>query len=306
MSDEVQLYFEQSGRSNLVSNLGRLIIHSVDRHPTVEGLGLDVELLQAELDHLKVTPPPHWVAFHAFAETQQRPSRLVGTMLIAEHQRPAFSPAPLNTQTRVSWPWQLTPEDIELVERTRSHEQGAPVWLSLRVEAIAQLESGTFGVAGNSGFRIEISKWQTLLKAIGFTVGPSGVVALSSASLDDASWREAEKRLEGAREHLREGEDYAALEWCLGELGHLVSRPYIIDNWKNSVLAGMAEQKRDSLAAWMGGLGTALNRVGHHKDRKDRDEAGDLKEMPLDHWEAELIVQSTHFALAYALRLRTK
>ena len=86
MSDEVQLYFEQSGRSNLVSNLGRLIIHSVDRHPTVEGLGLDVELLQAELDHLKVTPPPHWVAFHAFAETQQRPS------LISE-LRAFFSPS---------------------------------------------------------------------------------------------------------------------------------------------------------------------------------------------------------------------
>jgi hypothetical protein len=306
VSDELQLYFEQSGSSNLVSNLGRLIIHSVERHPTVDGLGFDVELLQADVEHLKTSPPPHWVAFHAYAETQQRPNRVLGAIPIDEHQRPAFSPPAMNTQTRVRWPWQLTPEDIELVERTRSHDQGAPVWLNLRIEAIAQTESGTLGVTGASSFRIEISKWQTLLKGIGFTVGPSGIVALSGANLDDASWRKAEKRLEAPREHLREGEDYAALESCLGELEKIVSKPFMSDNWKNSVFVGMPEQKRDSLAAWMGGFGTTLNRVGHHKDRSDRDEAGDLREMPLNHWEAELIVQSTHFALAYALRLRTK
>jgi hypothetical protein len=307
MSDELQLFIQQFGQSQLVSGLGRLVIHNVEQHPTEQGLGFDVEFFQSQIDRFNTDPPTHWVSFAATVETQQRPYRQVGKVTIEEKQRPAFSPPPLNTLTRVKWTWQLTPEDVELVEQTRNPDREAPIWLSLRIDAVAQFSEGTFGVtsATNDNFRIESSKWRTLLKSIGFTVGPSGVIALTGANLEHASWHEAAKRLEPARKHLREGEDYAALEACLGELEKLVTAPFNAENWKTGPLVGMPEQKRDSVAAWIGGLATTLNRVGHHKDRRDRASTGDLKEMPLDHWEAELIVQSAHSVLAYALRLRS-
>jgi hypothetical protein len=53
----------------------------------------------------------------------------------------------------------------------------------------------------------------------------------------------------------------------------------------------MPDQKRD------GGrvdrrLGPAVNRIGHHKDRADQDDSGDVIEMPLTIAEAELMVQT--------------
>jgi hypothetical protein len=46
-----------------------------------------------------------------------------------------------------------------------------------------------------------------------------------------------------------------------------------------------------------------LNKIGHHKDRKDRDAMGNLIEMPLNHWEAELALAASQVLLAYAIRL---
>jgi hypothetical protein len=58
------------------------------------------------------------------------------------------------------------------------------------------------------------------------------------------------------------------------------------------------------LAELFSGLATYLNKVGHHRESKASDPDGELKAMPLEHWETGLAVGAAQFITAYALRLR--
>lgn len=189
-----------------------------------------------------------------------------------------------------------------MVEQGRSASPASPIHLQLSVEGVAETASGVLGVTGEGTFRIELSQWHRLLEQIGYTISPSILASLSSGALDEPGWREAAKRLEPARQHLRRGEDYAALEACLGQLEALATAPYQQQSWK-SLLETMPAQKAESLGKWISGLATYLNRVGHHRSRDQRDPDGDLAIMPVDHWEAELAVASTQIALSYLLRI---
>ena len=107
-----------------------------------------------------------------------------------------------------------------------------------------------------------------------------------------------------ARSRLRAGEDYAALTSCLGEFEKLESKPYMAASWIPAISTDPV-QKQEGVAGLLAAHCTYLNKIGHHKDRKDRDAMGNLLEMPLNHWEAELALASSQVLLAYAIRLKT-
>jgi hypothetical protein len=306
VSTDCYLYLQETPANSSITCIGRLVLHDMTFDQARTCLQIDVEFFQEDNPRLVAEQAPRWIELRASIFTNEGSRREVGTIDVPSFERPAFRPTPVNSRTRVSWNWRLTQGDVENIERLRAHAPTAPLYLQIEVNGIVQIPEGVFGVNVSSGaqLKVESSQWETLITALGYTVGPSGLVAISAAGQNAPSWRESGDRLETARKLLRDGEDYAALQACLGEFEKIVSGPYSSANWK-SLLAHMPAQKSDSVAAWLGGLCTYLNRVGHHKDRTDRDASGDLPSIPLDHWEAELAVSSAHFLLAYVVRLRS-
>ena len=301
MSSELWLYFRRRQAGNAGASAGRLLINDVEASTVTGSLVIRLEFLPST-DSSDPENPTNWVSLNATIRTQISPIQEVGTVKIDHPNQPPFPPTPPNLSTSVQWSWQLLPRDVEVIERIRSLSPSSPIHLQLAVDGIAQTSSGVLGVAGDGTFRIELSHWHRLLEQMGYSMSPSMLATLSSGSLDEPSFREAAKRLEVARQHLRRGEDYAALEGCLGQLEALATAPYRQESWK-ALLEKLPEQKAESLAKWIAGLATYLNRVGHHRSREERDEDGDLAIMPLNHWESELAVASTQIALSYLLRL---
>jgi hypothetical protein len=301
MSSQLQLYFRRNQHGFVNASVGRFIIHEIEADASQRGLSLKVEFLP-DANASSPQAPTYWVRLEATIRTQLSPAQIVGSVRIDQPNQPPFPPTPPNRTTSVAWLWHLLPQDVELIEQSHSLQPAAPIYVDLSVEGIAQTAEGVFGVEGHEQVKIELSQWRRLLGEIGYSIAPSGLAALSAAALTDNSWREAAKRLEPARDALARGETHAALETCLSQLESLETAPYKVETWK-ARFAAMPDQKRDSLAAWAAGLGTYLNRVGHHRSREQRDQEGDLTSMPLDQWEAELTVASTQIVLAYLLRL---
>jgi hypothetical protein len=301
MSSELQLFFRRNQSGFVNASVGRLIVHDIEADDSQHGLSLKVEFLPDASSSSPQTPT-YWVSLGATTRTQLSPAQVVGSVRIDQNSQPPFPPTPPNRTTKAAWLWYLLPQDIELIEQGHSSQPAAPIFVELSVEGIAQTAEGVLGVEGQAQVKIELSQWHRLLEQIGYSIAPSGLAALSAGALTDNSWREAAKRLEPARNALVRGETHAALETCLSQLEGLETAPYKVETWK-ARFAAMPDQKRDSLAAWAAGLGTYLNRVGHHRSRGERDQQGDLTSMPLDQWEAQLTVASTQILLAYLLRL---
>jgi hypothetical protein len=203
------------------------------------------------------------------------------------------------------WKWELHDEDIERANAAHAQLGVHPFSFSVEITGVAKKinEEGQ-GVdivalrSDNSQLTIAFSDWESLTNEMGYTVPPSTSGLAGFASTEHPSWSDATDRLTDARAQLRAGEDYNALEDCLDALESLVSRPYIAADWE-ALTSAMPEQKADGVAELFSGLATYCNKIGHHRSRDD------LQQMPLDHWEAELVLAATQFVLTYALRLRT-
>lgn len=304
-SRSLNLYLERRDPLSAGRTVGRLLLGDVSS-PSQDKAGrlaLHLEFFADEA--MKSDPPADWVAMSASLWTGNRPAEQVGLVQIDQFQRPPFPPVPLNRLTELEWEWQLLPTDVELVERIRAaNDPSAPIWLNLEVQGIVTTPEGVRGVYGDSQINIELSLWQRLLTHMGYTTSPSGLAALSNSVYADDSWREAARRLEPARNHLRRGETYPALEACLSGLEAFVTAPYRDASWKER-LASLPDQKAIGVAGWLAGLGDYLNKVGHHRDRQEREPDGDLAVMPANQWEAEIAVASTQLAITYLLRQGT-
>ncbi len=308
MTDDFYLYLQDPGSGGPDNILGRMMLRGVQPETGAGRLRLDIEFFQEDNPRLLTgldDPPPRWIDLRASIHTFQTPQYFVGNLTIDPYERPAFKPALPNHRTRVDWIWVLTPEDVERIEQARALQLAAPITLGIAVSGSVQLREGGVYAFQSSGASLTIatSDWDTLLKSLGYTLGPSHLGVIVTATRESAAWREAETRLEQARRHLRAGKTYDALDACLCELESVVTAPYTEQSWK-ALVDAMPEQKGASLARWFSAFATCLNRVGHHRDRTERDAQGDLPLMPLDHWEAELMVSSAHFVLAYVLQLR--
>lgn len=153
-------------------------------------------------------------------------------------------------------------------------------------------------------WQIEPSQWDRFLESTGYGLAPDYRNLVGRAATDHPAWSEASAKLKGAIKHLQAGEDDDALRECLHVLEGIASPPYTVEAWANR-LSTLPTQKANGLAELFSGFATYCNRVGHHRDRVERDGEGDLLPMPLDHWEAELAVAQAHTLVAYAIRLRS-
>ncbi len=209
------------------------------------------------------------------------------------------------------WRWVIHPEDVEIIERSRANQAASPLNLQVEIRGIAKVRSpdgaGFNDIAALRGFSrqliIEHSQWERLLVDLEYKLPPSHASLAGLSSLDDPSWALAAEALNSARNHHRSGEDYDALNACLSMFEAVVSAPYNLASWKTR-LQGLPDQKADSIAELLSGLATYCNRVGHHRSRQDRADSGDLAQMPVDHWEADLVLGAAQFLLTYAKRLR--
>jgi len=201
---------------------------------------------------------------------------------------------------------------VERVEATRAIQPSAPIYFRIEVEGIAKLIDANTGVTtdvvpiqGSSmQLVIELSQWERLLQGLEYNLPPSHPALAGLPVLDHPTWKDAAKRLENARSHHRSGEDYDALRECLSTLEALVHAPYDQASWKN-LLKGLPVQKADGVAELMSGVATYCNRIGHHRDRSERNAAGEFPTMPLEHWEADVVLGAVQFILTYALRLKS-
>ncbi|MNW37243.1 hypothetical protein D3C74_142810 [compost metagenome] len=67
----------------------------------------------------------------------------------------------------------------------------------------------------------------------------------------------------------------------------------------------ITEQKREGITGLLTGVSTYLNKVGHHRNSKLKDN-GNLPSVPVDQYEAELMIGISHLVVAYLERLRTE
>ena len=251
-----------------------------------------------------------WLTLAVEVRSAIAPYRLIGRVRVNEPAKSSIDPQELRIAT---WLWEVQPEDIEQVEASRSQtDRLAPIALNVQASGVARLQP--LGVslvaspilalrADKTFWQIESSLWERLLMQLRYTLGPTMEGVAGLAAINHGSWSQAGERLEGARKHLRAGEDAAALRDCLSALEAIVQPPYSEDRWRQQ-LKDMPGQKVEALARFFSGVGTFANLAGHHRTDNQRDESGDFPPVPLDHWEAELAVANTHFVLAYALRLR--
>ncbi len=249
-----------------------------------------------------------WVQLEVMISTPTMPRRQVGRVHIDE--KGMLPLAPSNGQTG-RWIWEVRPEDVELVDQARSNQPSAPLYFHVDISGIAKFidDSGQLHdlIAIRSAdpqLQVELSHWDRLIRALGYTVPPSQVSVVTRVTLEHPAWANATKQLENARQHLRHGEDYDALRECLSALEGLVSAPYNTESWKSS-FTSVQDQKADGLAELLSGFATYCNKVGHHRERENRNDSGDLPVMPLDHWEADLAVAVAQYLLTYAFRLRS-
>jgi hypothetical protein len=318
MTAKMSLYLRQPGIRSVTTQLvGEMVIREVNsiRQNTwgQKCLVLEVEAYppgrQVSIGpNQGQTPPPlEWIQLDVELRINQAPQWMIGRVIIDD-----AGMLPIGASARsgpVSWLWELLVEDVERVEMARAAQPNAPIFFLVEVHGIAKLvePSGRFDVVAVWGetplLSVEVSKWERLLQQLGYSVPPSHLGLAGPACLEHPSWREAMKRLDNARLHHRSGEDYDALRVCLSALEAVVSNPYKADSWKRR-LTSLPDQKAEGIAELLSGLATYCNKIGHHRSLADRDDAGDLLVMPLDHWEADVVLGSAQFTLSYALRLR--
>jgi hypothetical protein len=194
----------------------------------------------------------------------------------------------------IEWKWWVQPEDIEALEAARNPAD-APVMLELHVNGIASTEAGVTAIDGSEQIELPLHQWNRLKESLGFSVPPSQQRLLSPMNLASPPWTGAVASLDKARARLTAGDSYHALQDVFDAFESVVSQPYRTENWM-PLLEHVQEQKRDGVAALLSGFSTLVNKVGRHRDRKS------LEAMPLDAWEAELVVAVAHYLLAYAKR----
>lgn len=319
MTADISLYLAQPGALNrATSYVGQFVIRGVSSsgqvHQGQECLDLEVDTLPSS-DPLTITrnnvPTPltvSWLQLNVELRTNRVPQRRIGRVHIDDAGMP---PLGVSRSSPTRWLWEVLPEDVEMVEGARASEPTTPIHFLVDVRGIAKLVSPNNDVldivsirGAPSQLNVELSQWERLLQQVGYGLSPSQSVLAGTATLEHPSWKEATTKLANARSHHRRGEDYDALRECLSSLEAIVTNPYNKESWKRQ-LASLPRQKADGIAELLSGLATYCNRIGHHRDRAERNAAGDLSAMPLEHWEADVVLGSSQFVLAYAMRLRS-
>ena len=294
MGGDQTYLFVRGGRAEGGSALGRLLPRRADfENAPRTCLKLTFDFVPAS-GALQAS----WVSLVGEIASTTTLERLLGRLDIPARARPPLDPP---GEEGLEWKWLLLPSDFDIIESLRGRDLRSPVKLWVRLHGIAQAGAGAIEVVGEGTIEIAASEWDALLGAFGYEA-PSPVGGLVDGVVrDHPSWSEASRRLDRARQHLRQGESYEAFRSCLSEFELLASPPYSADAWKSCFL-GLDPQKAQGVALTLSGHASLLNKIGHHRSR-DTDESLQHPLMPLDYWEAEIGVANSQLLLAMALRL---
>jgi len=240
---------------------------------------------------------------------RQRPLRRLGHVYIADV---AMLPLGGKNFGPAQWQWELLPEDVEHIENDPTVSANGIVGFQVGVNGLAKVTDAASGaflgdicrLSGSAPqVTLEISEWERLIGSIGYRLPSSQGSFASGVSRENPAWGATISRLSKARQHHRRGEDDDALRDCLNAFEALTAKPYSSDQWKQR-FNSMPEQKARGLAELFSGLASFCNTVGHHRSDAGRDAEGNYPSVPLDHWEADLILGASQFLLTYALRLK--
>lgn len=185
------------------------------------------------------------------------------------------------------WEWRLSAGDAEQVERGRT-PTAQEVLIGLEVRGIAVADGRTRGFAAETQLGIVASDWVDLLARWGDGT-PASLTDLAGRSLTDApSWAAARHRVAVARRHLSLGEDAQALSSIYRLFDEVARNPYK-HAWDHLARPDLPLEKQEAMAGLLRATASALNKLGRHPgDEITAD--GRRAMLPLDHWEAELLV----------------
>lgn len=278
--------------------LATLTLRRLDVLPSADGLQLD---LDADWVGSEPSPAPRWLFASADVWSRQHPTRRLGAIHLDNYDLPDLAG---NGRRSVSWDWFLPPDQLEQLERDRAPHSGHALALRLRVAGLVILGDEVVGVAGETSIDLSATDWGSLLPRLGYATAPSVAVLAGHAAARHPTWREAEDRLARARQALRAGEERSALAAAFLEFERVAGRPYLAGEWEG-VLNDVPGAKRKELSKLLAAHAGLISRVGRHLDSDSKTTTGERAELPLEYWEAELLVAASQLLLTFALRAKT-
>lgn len=190
-----------------------------------------------------------------------------------------------------TWDWVFDSNDISAIEVVRSGD----IVFEIEAKAIVEIsENGnmTIPIIGREQVRFSESDWISFIGNLGYSTKYG--MSLPPSLLNDKCWIQAYELLDDAREHMQRGKTYDALRQCLSTIesymdyGKERGGPYSEIVWEE-LLQDITPQKKDGILKLITGVSTYLNRVGHHRNSKLKDN-GNLTTIPLNQYEAELML----------------
>lgn len=269
----------------------------------VSGLSMSGRTLMPTKD-IEFDPQPQILSLSARAQLSEGQVQPLGMMTL--------NPFCLSNDGQYYWDWHLTNSDIERIIEKNRHD--SDLQIHLRFDGILGVQiTGTglvlFNIQGANHFKLSRSTWNTFLQVSGHTGEFIEVLPTTVIKSGDPSWNAAVKRLAGARRQLTVGYTYLALEECLSILEKVTPEPYNSKQWLNflSELNIAPDSKREAIANLFAGVGTYLNKVGHHHSRTEKNEnTQEHVRPPLDAYEAEILLAATHLVLTYIGKIQAE
>lgn len=204
------------------------------------------------------------------------------------------------------WEWRLNRDALSQVER---HRRGQDLVIDIRLEGVASIPAQLLGehdadahvlwpitVSGTERFaQSDWARWLSTWK-----YNPLHELGSPLDQRHWPDWTTVQNDVQGALSALGRGEGHEALTECLSALEKIRTAPYDRKSWHG--MFDVDDQKQEGLAALFAGLGTYLNKVGHHRSRTSAIDNGEHPKSPVDQWEAELAVTMSQLVLAYIRR----
>lgn len=202
------------------------------------------------------------------------------------------------------WKWFFDSEDISIIESVRNGDVSFEIEISTIIQ-ITENETRILPFRGKGHVRFPETDWLKFIRHFGYSTKYG--LDLPTTLLDDNCWLAAFDLLDDARQHMQRGKTHDALGQCLSIIESYMDSakrggPYSDKVW-DELLVDQIPQKKDGIIRMISGISTYLNMIGHHRNSHQK-ENGNLPRVPIDQFEAELMVSICHLLVTYLERLR--
>lgn len=242
------------------------------------------------------------LSLQAHIEDSRSTPRVYGRMVVAVGSEvPALGP---NASRKWWWIWHLPPEEIERIEHVRQATGARPTF-RLVLSGYAQITYATWAIGSELPFSLSTDEWLGLIRSLGYESPPSVTGLVGATLASDPSWQDAEEAMRRARALLNRGEDHEAVASAYRAFDQVLANPYKAAWTKRLISATVPPDKAKHLEVLLQKHTNVLSNLGRHPGG-ETDEDGNREMLPLDHWEAELLVATSQLLLAAVYRWRSK